>query len=153
MLPSDKILDLIHEPLADTQIYLVDLSIDQKNNIKIVLDSDGSVSLSDCVTISRAIENNLDREKEDFSLEVTSAGLGQPLKQERQYQKYIGKEIEVLGKDGTKHLGKLISLNAASIKMVKASEKKKKMNNKETEENILQISFNEIKQTKGVVKV
>jgi len=153
MLHSDKILGLISTPLKNAQLYLVDLSIDKKNNIKIILDSDDEVRLVDCISISRAIEKNLDRENEDFSLEVTSAGLGQPLKQERQYKKYLGKEIEVLENVGLKHQGKLISLDGNSIQILKSSLKKNRQIKNNTEENVLSILFSEIKQTKAIIKI
>jgi len=153
MLQSEKILSLIDAPLANAQVYLVDMSIDAKNNIKIILDSDKAVSLSDCITISRAIENNLSREDEDFSLEVTSAGLGQPLKQERQYRKCIGKEIEVLGKDGKKYFGTLMSLNNDSIQLLKSVDEKKGKSREVENKDVLQILFTEIKQTKAIVKI
>lgn len=153
MLQSDKILRLIAEHLKNAQLFLVDLSIDKKNNIKIVLDSDGKVRLSDCVAVSREIEKNLDREMEDFSLEVTSAGLGQPLKQDRQYRKCVGKEIEILEKDGAKHLGKLISYDGEAIRISKVSGKKNAKAGKNTQESVLNILFAEIKQAKEVVKI
>ena len=65
------------------------------NTIRVVLDGDEGVNLQDCMNISRAIEHNLDREEEDFSLEVTSAGAASPLELPRQYKKNIGRKLKV----------------------------------------------------------
>ena len=79
----------------NSSLFLIDLKIGVNNNIKVILDDDNEISLNDCVKISRAIEHNLDREVEDFSLEVTSAGVGEPLCNRRQYKKNIGRKLKV----------------------------------------------------------
>ncbi|TQD39604.1 ribosome assembly cofactor RimP [Haloflavibacter putidus] len=76
-------------------LFLIDLQIKPANQILVVIDGDESVSVEDCMQISRAIEHNLDREKEDFSLEVTSAGATSPLLMSRQFKKNIGRKLEV----------------------------------------------------------
>lgn len=76
-------------------LFLIDLQIKPANQILVVIDGDESVSVEDCMQISRAIEHNLDREKEDFSLEVTSAGATSPLLMPRQFKKNIGRKLEV----------------------------------------------------------
>lgn len=76
-------------------LFLIDLEVKQNNQITVVLDGDKSVAVSDCIKISRKIEENFDRETEDFSLQVTSAGVTSPLKVPRQYIKNIGRKLEV----------------------------------------------------------
>ena len=76
-------------------IYLVDLKISAGNDVVVILDGDESLSIQDCLDASRAIEFNLDREEVDFSLQVMSAGLSEPLKLPRQYKKNVGRELEV----------------------------------------------------------
>ncbi|MDT8347630.1 MAG: ribosome assembly cofactor RimP, partial [Flavobacteriaceae bacterium] len=89
---KDKVLQLLNEALAERQdLFLIDLTISEQNNIKIVIDGDEPVSVQDCVFISRAIEHNLDREENDFSLEVTTCGITSPLQNIRQYKKNIGR--------------------------------------------------------------
>jgi ribosome maturation factor RimP len=80
-------------------LFLIDFSIAENNSIKVVIDGDKGVSVEDCVFISRAIEHNLDRENEDFSLEVTSAGATTPLVNIRQYQKNLGRTLTVKSRD------------------------------------------------------
>ena len=81
-------------------IYLVDLKISAGNDVVVILDGDESLSIQDCLDASRAIEFNLDREEVDFSLQVMSAGLSEPLKLPRQYKKNVGRELEVTRSEG-----------------------------------------------------
>ena len=93
---KEKVLELINEGLKEKpNVFLLDLSIDQANKIVIILDGDYGVNLQDCIDISRAVEHNLDREEQDFSLEVASAGVSSPLKMVRQYKKNIGRTLKV----------------------------------------------------------
>lgn len=104
MLPSfyrtmtfkDKVSNLIAEELENnSSLFLVDLSISESYKITVTLDGDNGVTLQDCIDVSRAVENNLDREEQDYSLEVASAGVSSPLKLVRQYKKNIGRNLKV----------------------------------------------------------
>ncbi len=104
MLPSfhknmafkEKVIELLNEGLKEKpSVFLIDLTIDNSNKIMVTLDGDQGVTLQDCIDISRAIEHNLDREEQDFSLEVASAGVASPLKMVRQYKKNIGRTLKV----------------------------------------------------------
>ena len=93
---KEKVLGLLNDALAERQdLFLVNLFINDSFKISIDLDGDNGINLQDCIDISRVIENNLDREEQDFSLEVASAGLSSPLKFVRQYKKNIGRTIRV----------------------------------------------------------
>ncbi len=93
---KDKVEALLTKALEDREsLFLIDFTVGPGNTIKVVLDGDHGVSLNDCIDVSRAIEHNLDREEEDFSLEVTSAGATEPLVLGRQYVKNIGRKLEV----------------------------------------------------------
>ena len=92
-------------------LFLIELKIGTDNGINIIIDSDREVSLQDCMNISRAIENNLDREEEDFSLKVLSAGIGIPLQSKRQYIKNIGRKLKVEIANETIVEGILTSVN------------------------------------------
>jgi ribosome maturation factor RimP len=93
---EDKINDLIEAALRDrTDLFLIECTISSDHHIRILLDGDQGVNLKTCIEISRSIEHNLDREKEDFSLEVASAGVGNPLQNRRQYTKNIGRKLRV----------------------------------------------------------
>jgi len=95
--------------------YLVSIEIKPDNTILVEIDNDKAVSIDDCVALSSYIESKLDREKEDFALEVGSSGIGQTFKVRRQYRKYIGKEIEVLLYSGIKHIGILKTVDEDKI--------------------------------------
>ena len=91
-----KVQDLLEEALAENQsLYLIDLSFLPGNKIQVVVDGDEGISLSECIRISRNIEHNLDREEEDFALEVTSPDIAAPLKVQRQYIKNLNRIITV----------------------------------------------------------
>ena len=95
MLDKNKIKALAEERLETLDGYIVVLTISTGNHIKILIDSDHPISISECMSVSRNVEHNLDRETEDFSLEVSSAGLDQPLKHERQYIKNVGRQVKI----------------------------------------------------------
>ena len=86
---KEKVEQLIAEGVEGTDIFLVKLTVSSSNDINVLLDSDSGLTLSHCRSISRAIESSLDREDEDFSLTVSSAGVGEPLVL-RQYKKNVG---------------------------------------------------------------
>ena len=91
-----KVKDLLKKALEERQdLFLINLTISQDNQIKVVIDGDHGVLVEDCMFISRAIEHNLDREEEDFSLEVASSGAASPLEHTRQYKKNIGRILNV----------------------------------------------------------
>ena len=93
---KNKVQEVLDAALVERkELFLIDLSINDANKISIVLDGDLGINLQDCIDISRAVENNLDREEQDFSLEVASAGISSPLKLVRQYKKNIGRTLKV----------------------------------------------------------
>ncbi|WP_294823090.1 ribosome assembly cofactor RimP [uncultured Flavobacterium sp.] len=93
---KEKVAGLLEKALEERpSLFLIDLSITGANKIMVTLDGDSGVNLQDCIDVSRAIEHNLDREEEDFSLEVASAGATTPLVNPRQYKKNIGRTLLV----------------------------------------------------------
>lgn len=111
MIEIDSLRQAVEAATAGTDIFVVDIEVRPGNDISVELDSDSGVSLDACAEISRNIEAALDRDKEDFSLEVGSASITAPFKAPRQYAKYIGKEVEVLTTDGKKLTGTLVEAN------------------------------------------
>ena len=111
MIDKQKLTETVEEAIKDTSIYIVDITISKDNSIVVELDSDDSMDIDMCTSISRKIESVFDREVEDYELEVGSAGLTSPFKVKRQWQKNIGNEIEVLTKDGRKLTGVLVEVN------------------------------------------
>jgi len=123
--------EVLEEHFAEKDIYIVEISIKSGNLISILIDSFDGVSIQDCIIISKNVEKNIDREKEDFELNVSSAGLTSPFKVLKQYQKNIGNEIEVFTKTNEKLKVKLISANenefvVEEVKMEKVEGKKRK---------------------------
>lgn len=107
MIDRQTVVDLTNEWLADKEYFLVDVTINKDDKITVEIDHADGVWIEDCVALSRFIESGLDRDVEDYELEVGSAGLGQPFKVLQQYQMHVGKEIEVLSKAGKKLKGVL----------------------------------------------
>ena len=111
-----KVEQLVHEFLETRKdLYLVDLKISAGYDITVILDGDEGLSLQDCLDASRAIEFNLDREEHDFSLQVMSPGLSEPLKLSRQFKKNMGREIEVLLNSDEKIQGEVVSVDEDKV--------------------------------------
>jgi len=134
--------------LADQpQYFLVDLKIKPTNNIKLFLDGDQGITIEKCISINRALYKHLEESgmfpNDDFSLEVSSPGLDEPLKLHRQYLKNKGRLVEILLKDGRKIEGKLLEVNEEDLVVEETKGKNKK-------KEILQHQFllNDIKSTK-----
>ena len=144
---KEKVYDLLMEALADKpSVFLIDLTITDNFKIIITLDDDKGVVLQDCIDISRAVESNLDREEQDFSLEVASVGVGSPLKMVRQYKKNVGRTLIV--KLATETIeAELVEANDNFIILSwKAREPKKVGKGKETVQKIKEIPYTEIKE-------
>lgn len=115
MIDKHIVKTLVEEWLADQDYFLVDIEVSNDNRIVVEIDHADGVWIEDCVTLSRFIEERLNRDEEDYELEVGSAGLGQPFKVPQQYVNHIGKEVEVLTKDGKKKYGILTAVNGTSF--------------------------------------
>ena len=144
---KEKIYELINEALLEKpSVFLIDLTIADSYKIIVTLDDDAGVVLQDCIDISRAIENNLDREEQDFSLEVASVGVGSPLKMVRQYKKNIGRTLIIkLASEIIE--AQLVGANEEFITLAwKAREPKKIGKGKETVQKKQDIPYTEIKE-------
>lgn len=107
MTDTKKIIEAAERHLEGTDLFVVECTSTPGNDIELTIDSDTSVGIDACAELSRAIEAELDREEEDFSLTVMSAGIGSELRSLRQYRKLVGRSAEVLLTNGTKILAKL----------------------------------------------
>lgn len=115
----NKVESLLNDFLAQREdLFLVDVKISAGNDIIIILDGDNGVSIQDCLDCSRAVENNLDREEQDFSLQVMSAGLSEPLTLPRQYQKNIGREVELLLENSEKIKGEIVKVEQEAVTLL-----------------------------------
>ena len=110
-----ELLTVGEKSLEGTDMFVVDCTIAPDNTIDLILDSDTSVSIDTCAMLNRAIGEAFDRDVEDYSLTVASAGIGEPLKLVRQYKKLIGESVEVLLKSGVKVLATLDKVSDESI--------------------------------------
>lgn len=146
---KDKVKNILDAVLADyEQLFLIELSVSENNKIIITLDGDSGVSLQDCITISRAVEQELDKEELDFSLEVASAGVSSPLKFVRQYKKNIGRKLKVktISNEEIEALLTGADDEAATFSW-KAREPKKIGKGKETVEKTVRLPYGEIKES------
>ena len=138
-------------PLLHDDIFLVSVKIKPTNNIKIYLDADNGLGIEKCIKINRALYRIMEEmgmyPNGDFSLEVSSPGVDEPLKMLRQYKKNAGREVEVTLNDDTKKEGKLLVVNDDAITIGYTEGKGKKAVSQEIE-----IPFANIKQTKVKVK-
>ena len=107
MIDRNIVSGIVNEWLEDKEYFLVDIEVTPDDKIVVEIDHAEGVWIDDCVELSRFIESKLDREEEDYELEVGSAGIGQPFKVLQQYLIHIGKEVEVLTKEGKKLEGVL----------------------------------------------
>ena len=142
---EEKVSSFVENALRErTDLFLIDLSVSEANQIKVVIDGDKGVLVDDCIFISRSIEHNLDRDAEDFSLEVTSAGATSPLKNQRQYKKNIGRILKV--KTNTEEYeGKLTTVDDESITLEwKQREPKKIGKGKVTVQKSKKLEYNNI---------
>ncbi len=144
---KEKVSELLNAGLKEkSDIFLIDLTITDAFKIIVTLDGDNGVTLQDCIDISRAIEQNLDREEVDFSLEVASGGVSAPLKLVRQYKKNIGRTLQV--KTATENItAELVDANDDFITLTwTAREPKEVGKGKVTVEKRLELPYADIKE-------
>ena len=152
MIEKSVVIQLVNEWLEDKDYFLVDVTVSPDNRIVVEIDHAEGVWIEDCVELSRFIESKLDREQEDFELEVGSAGIGQPFKVLQQYVNHIGMDVEVLKNDGLKLAGILKDADeehftvTISKKVKLEGEKRPKM----VDEDVT-FAYNEIKYTKYLI--
>ncbi|AKK72845.1 hypothetical protein HX13_07600 [Chryseobacterium sp. P1-3] len=149
-----RIEELLNEFLETRKdLFLIDLKISAGDDITVILDGDNGVSLQDCLDASRAIEFNMDREEHDFSLQVMSAGLSEPLSTPRQFNKNIGREIEVMLEDSSKIEGELSKVDDDKITLILRYRKPKDIGKGKVDvEEEKEIPYSEIKKALVVIK-
>ena len=138
MITTESITELIAQHLEGSDIFLVEVVVKPGNAIWVHVDSPDGISIDECVKISRFMNESLDRDVEDYSLEVSSPGLSGSFRVKKQYEKNVGCAIEVLYTDGIKVKGKLVSVSEKGIVL---------MVNGDDEE----IGFEEIKTAKAII--
>ena len=153
MIEKQKVKNLVEEWLKGKDYFLTDVIISEDDRIVVEIDHKEGVWIDDCVDLSKFIEANLDREVEDYELEVGSAGIGQPFKVFQQYLNNVGNEVEALLSDGTKLKGVLkVADNSGITLTVKAKVKPEGAKRPKLVEQDRQYAFAEIKEVKAVIK-
>ena len=150
---KDKVFEILHSAIVDrTDIFIIDFNITKSNFIKLILDSDNGLSIGDCQKISKEIINGLNDCDQNFSLEVSSAGIGSPIVNKRQYKKNIGRFLEVKISSGELYKGQLKIYNSDYIEInSKVREPKKKGRGSLTVEKLKLIKLDEISNAKVVI--
>ena len=138
MITKEKIIELVDQYIQGTDIFLVEVVVKSGNVIRIHMDRPDGISIDECVKISRHLNEMLDRDVEDYSLEVSSPGLGMPFKVKQQYDKNRGRKIDVLLSDGTRITGELKSVSDEGIVL-------------KTKKTDKAIKFEEIKTSKEII--
>jgi len=138
MITTEQITDLVEGYIEGTDIFLVEVAVKPGNSITVHVDRPEGISIEECVKISRFMNESLDREVEDYSLEVSSPGLGGAFRVKQQYEKNLGRDIEVLFNDGLKVKGELESVSDNGIVLIVKGEEE-------------EIGFNEIKKAKAII--
>lgn len=153
MIDKELVNQIVSEYLEERNFFLVDMNISRDNRIAIEIDSDNPVSLDDCADLSHYIESKLDREEEDYELSISSAGISSAFKIDRQYQKNLGKEVEVLTRDGMKYKGVLQAYDGEKMDLVITQNVKLEGAKRKTEvEEIISIEKKNIKSTKLIIR-
>ncbi|MBQ2393523.1 MAG: ribosome assembly cofactor RimP [Alistipes sp.] len=148
MIDKEQIISIAERHIEGSDLFIVGCKISPANEIELRIDADSKVDIDQCITLSRAIEAELDRDAEDFELTVMSAGIGEPLVDMRQYRKLIGHSVEVILKNGVKVLAKLDEVTDESLTL--SYEEKQTVEGKKRKQLVTvtrSYPFEEIKQT------
>lgn len=156
MIAKERVRELAEERIAerDEKLYIVEITISGGNQILVELDKEeGFVTIEDCISVSRNIEHNLDREKEDFALEVSSAGMTKPFRVLKQYIKNIGREVKVQLIEHGKSLEGTLKRADEEGFAIETKEKRRVEGKKKKEWVIEEIAlkYNEVKETKLII--
>jgi len=151
MVDKKKITAFVKEQL-DENMFLVEVTVNASNVIKVFIDSFEGVTIDQCVKISRGLEQKLDRDKEDFELQVSSPGLSEPFRVKEQYLKNVGQNVEIVTAEGVKLEGEL--LDAGDDEIVLKTAKRERVEGHKKKQLIVkehQLKYGEIKSAKVVV--
>ena len=152
MIDKNIVKGIVDEWLNDKEYFLVDVDVTTDDRIVVEIDHKDGVWIEDCAELSRYIEEKLNRDEEDYELEVGSAGLGQPFKVPQQYINCIGEEVEVLKADGKKLTGILKAVEAPAFTVtVKEKVKVEGQKRPQLQDRDVELNMNEVKYTKYIL--
>jgi ribosome maturation factor RimP len=149
MIDKEYIKGLVEEHIKGTDLFLVAVKVSSANRITVLADKNQSITIEECVAIHRHIENNLDREKEDFELQVSSPGLDLPFGVIEQYYKNEGRKVEVVDNEGSKYTGKLKNVTAGGFEI----ETEIKIKGKSKELKDMSFNFDQVKTTRVILTI
>jgi len=153
MISKDSVYQIVEQFIVDKNYYLVDVKVTPDNRISVEIDSFDGVTIEFCMEVNRHIESQLDREVEDYELEVSSAGLTEPFKVLKQYEKNLGNEVEVLTKSGKKVSGLLVEVSEKEFSLeIEKTEKPEGAKRKITVTENLTFLYEDIKTTKYIIR-
>ena len=152
MITKEQVQNLIQDKLEESNCFVVELEIGAGNTISLEIDSLDGITVQNCMSFSRAVEGSLDREEEDFELQVSSPGLDKPFRVKKQYKKNIGRNVKVVPVEGTVVKGELKEVDEDEI-MIEFSVKERIEGRKKKETIVKQerIKFNNIKETTIII--
>ena len=152
MISKEIVKELVSSAISGTAIFVVDVKVDSANRISVEVDKPDGISIEECARISRAIESGLNRETEDFELEVSSPGLTAPFKVIDQYRKNCGRQVNVEKRDGQKINGLLQHTDEEGIVLeVKTKIREAGLKRLKTVMQTVTLQFSDIKTTKVVI--
>jgi Uncharacterized protein conserved in bacteria len=140
MIEKQKIQGLVEEFISGTGLFLVSVKVSNANRIIVLADKNEGITIDECAAIHRHIENGLDRDKEDFELQVSSPGLDMPFGVIEQYLKNEGKKVEVTDNEGSKYIGNLKNVTKGGFEL-------------ETKLKLLSFNFEQIKSTRVILTI
>ena len=149
MIEKQKIQALVEEFIKGTGLFLVTVKVSNANRIMVLADKNEGITIDECAAIHRHIENGLDRDKEDFELQVSSPGLDIPFGVIEQYLKNEGKKVEVVDNEGSKYTGKLKNITRGGFEL----ETEKKTKGRAIELKDMSFNFEQIKSTRVILTI
>ena len=149
MIENSKIEKLVEEFIKGSSLFLVAVKVSSSNKITVLADTMNGITIDECASLHRHIEKNLDRDKEDFELQVSSPGLDMPFAVIGQYYKNEGKKIEVNDTEGSKYTGKLRNVTGGGFEL----ETEVKVKGKTKELKDISFNFEQIKSTKVFLNI
>lgn len=153
MIDSQKVQALLNAALEEQKAFLVDFQIAAGNLIQVLVDTPEGISLEGITAISRGIEHNLDREEEDFELQVSSPGVGSPLKVKEQYLQNVGRDLKVLTLSGEKFKGELAAFEGEELRLEWSEREPKEIGKgKITVKKDVKLNLSEIKEARVQVR-
>jgi len=149
MIEKQDIQEIVKEFIKGTELFLVAVKVSSSNRIIVLADKKEGITIDECASIHRHIENSLDRDKEDFELQVSSPGLDLPFGVIEQYYKNEGRKVEVIDNEGSKFAGKLKNITSGGFEL----EAEVKIKGKAKELKDISFNFEQIKSTRVILTI